>query len=629
MNLRIFLLGLAALLSFSGQAQNEHFEWLGLDVMPVPTDSIDALPYSGDANDFSGGYALGDTVADFHLWTLNGEEYILSNEVEADKPTILFNGSVTCIRFQNDWNPALTPIAYEWVYSHLDDFNWVPIYTAEAHALDVENCPSNCPDLPIAGPHGQYLLQHRTYQDRLDAAQIVMDYMTPEADNGWQWPFDDLLIDAPNNLMYEHYFMRPAGIVVINCDGVVVARGDWFGSWLNNGENQTILENLIDGPQPTSPECLLVADTEEPCDSDFTDSDGDGVCDTAELLLGTDPFNPCDLGVEGIEDTDGDGNCDALETLTGTDPLNPCDPVGIDTDGDGFCDIEEELMGANPFNPCSPSNSDADDDGYCDAEELSMGSDPEDPCSPDGLDSDMDGLCNSMETANGSDPNDICDPNGADVDGDGLCDQLEILIGSSASDPCDPYGNDSDGDGFCDTEELLEGWGVDNPCSPNDTDVDGDGWCGGMETANGWNDLDPCAPIGTDSDGDGLCDMEELLFGSDAHDPCSPQGLDTDGDGWCDVYELLNGTSPTEVEGVLNVEGTESDALDIRWTADGFRVLCEHCLGQRWVVLDLGGRQVAEGRLASDNVLTAPEGLYLLHLPESGHQEVLRVSAGY
>ena len=67
----------------------------------------------------------GDTVADFHLWSLSGEEYILSNEVEADKPTILFNGSVTCIRFQNDWNPALTPIAYEWVYSHLDDFNWV------------------------------------------------------------------------------------------------------------------------------------------------------------------------------------------------------------------------------------------------------------------------------------------------------------------------------------------------------------------------------------------------------------------------------------------------------------------------------------------------------------------------
>ena len=78
-----------------------------------------------------------------------------------------------------------------------------------------------------------------------------------------------------------------------------------------------------------------------------------------------------------------------------------------------------------------------------------------------------------------------------------------------------------------------------------------------------------------------------------------------------------------------HVEGTESDALDIRWTADGFRVLCEPLHWTGMDILDLGGRQVAEGRLAADNVLTAPEGLYLLTIPESGHQEVLRVSAGY
>ena len=79
--------------------------------MPLPTDSIDPLPCSGQANDFSGGCAIGDTVADFHLWSLNGAEFVLSNEVEADKPTIIFNGSITCIRFQNDWNPMVTPEA--------------------------------------------------------------------------------------------------------------------------------------------------------------------------------------------------------------------------------------------------------------------------------------------------------------------------------------------------------------------------------------------------------------------------------------------------------------------------------------------------------------------------------------
>ena len=85
---------------FCLQAQNEHFVWLGLDEQPLPTDSIDAVPYSGDLNEFDGGYALGDTVGDFHLWSLQGEEFLLSNEVDPEKPTIIFNGSATCIRFQ-------------------------------------------------------------------------------------------------------------------------------------------------------------------------------------------------------------------------------------------------------------------------------------------------------------------------------------------------------------------------------------------------------------------------------------------------------------------------------------------------------------------------------------------------
>ena len=75
------------------------------------------------------------------------------------------------------------------------------------------------------------MLQHVTVQDRMDAAQIVMDVMGPDATSTWNFPFDDILIDSPDNLIYSHYFMRPAGIVVIDCDGVVVARGDWLGGF--------------------------------------------------------------------------------------------------------------------------------------------------------------------------------------------------------------------------------------------------------------------------------------------------------------------------------------------------------------------------------------------------------------
>jgi hypothetical protein len=59
------------------------------------------------------------------------------------------------------------------------------------------------------------------------------------------------------------------------------------------------------------------------------DSDGDGLINSQELALGTDPF---------LADTDGDGLSDGDEVgIYRTDPLNP------DTDGDGLSDGEEVL----------------------------------------------------------------------------------------------------------------------------------------------------------------------------------------------------------------------------------------------------------------------------------------------
>jgi hypothetical protein len=49
------------------------------------------------------------------------------------------------------------------------------------------------------------------------------------------------------------------------------------------------------------------------------DSDGDGLSDLQEIMIGTDPFNP---------DTDGDGFSDGVEVVSGSDPLNPlCTPL--------------------------------------------------------------------------------------------------------------------------------------------------------------------------------------------------------------------------------------------------------------------------------------------------------------
>jgi hypothetical protein len=69
------------------------------------------------------------------------------------------------------------------------------------------------------------------------------------------------------------------------------------------------------------------------------DSDSDGLTDSQEVSLGTDPNN---------SDTDGDGLTDGAEVSThGTDPTNP------DTDGDGFSDGEEVAAGKDPTDPNS------------------------------------------------------------------------------------------------------------------------------------------------------------------------------------------------------------------------------------------------------------------------------------
>ncbi|MBS0659523.1 MAG: VCBS repeat-containing protein [Verrucomicrobia bacterium] len=87
----------------------------------------------------------------------------------------------------------------------------------------------------------------------------------------------------------------------------------------------------------------------------FQDSDGDGLADEDEALLGTDPNNP---------DTDGDGLSDGDEVAFGSNPLLR------DTDGDGLSDGSERLAGTNPNSP------DTDGDGFFDGVEVFLGSDP-------------------------------------------------------------------------------------------------------------------------------------------------------------------------------------------------------------------------------------------------------------
>ena len=115
--------------------------------------------------------------------------------------------------------------------------------------------------------------------------------------------------------------------------------------------------------------------------SNFGDSDGDGLLDSTESQLGTDPNST---------DTDGDGLSDGDEVnIHGTDPLL------LDTDFDGLSDSEEvDTYLTNPL------SADTDFDGLSDGLEVNplVGTDPLNP------DTDGDSLDDGVEVDASLDP---------------------------------------------------------------------------------------------------------------------------------------------------------------------------------------------------------------------------------
>lgn len=72
------------------------------------------------------------------------------------------------------------------------------------------------------------------------------------------------------------------------------------------------------------------------------DTDGDGLTDRQEEVLGTDATLP---------DSDGDGYLDGEELAIGTGVAQVSDPTRADTDGDGVNDFGEGVSGTDPWDP--------------------------------------------------------------------------------------------------------------------------------------------------------------------------------------------------------------------------------------------------------------------------------------
>ena len=84
-----------------------------------------------------------------------------------------------------------------------------------------------------------------------------------------------------------------------------------------------------------------ISTTQQYCDDDFKDTDGDGLADWEELLGVYGWFsNP------GLVDTDGDGVSDYDEVFDFTDPNEPCSNL-LDDDSDSLNNYFEDTIGCD------------------------------------------------------------------------------------------------------------------------------------------------------------------------------------------------------------------------------------------------------------------------------------------
>lgn len=323
---------------------------------------------------------------------------------------------------------------------------------------------------------------------------------------------------------------------------------------------------------------------------DDCDADGDGLPDTEEEELGTDPNDADsdnDGAIDGDEvlpgaDSDGDGIINALDPDSDSDGLFDGTELGFDCsspDTTGVTCVPDADDGATTTDP---TDSDTDNGGVADGTEdanhdgeIDGGeTDPNDPTDDDpNGDPDNDGLTNAEESDVGTDPND------ADSDDDGANDGDEVLPGvdsdgDGAVNALDP---DSDNDGLYDGTELgfpCNGPGTDGTdnCIPDgdngatttdpiDSDTDNGGVVDGAEDSDhdgviDGGETDPNDPSdddpNVDTDGDGLTDGEEGMLGTD------PLDADSDNDGVGDGDEP-NLSTDTDADGLINALDPDSD----------------------------------------------------------------------
>ena len=161
---------------------------------------------------------VGDTVADFTLYDINGSSMNLASVLNSGKYVLMVAGSYTCPIFRNHMT-ELNAVAAQYG-SQIECF---VVYTVEAHPTG-----SVMPSSGIVNPTNPPYYQPSTYGERKVNLQDMLDGVG----TGSYIPVPvnvPIYIDGPCNEWWE-YYNGPNNAYLINLDGTVFAYHEWFSN---------------------------------------------------------------------------------------------------------------------------------------------------------------------------------------------------------------------------------------------------------------------------------------------------------------------------------------------------------------------------------------------------------------
>jgi hypothetical protein len=256
------------------------------------------------------------------------------------------------------------------------------------------------------------------------------------------------------------------------------------------------------------------------------DSDGDGLTDAQEILIGTDPFNP---------DTDGDGFSDGVEVASGSDPLDPnCTPLNCRRSG------EVDSVAFSVVNTAVPISAPNEADSIS----FSILNIAVPVSAPHEADSVSFSILNTAALASA--------PHEADSVSFSILNTAALVSSPHEADSISFSILNTSGPGPLNLEADSILFSVNNTAvaiaaqSTSTLASTSGNQPGATPGGNGPNN--PASPSPwIDNDGDGLSDEQERVLGTD------PMNPDTDGDGYPDGLEVALGSDPLDPKNIPDI----------------------------------------------------------------------------